>query len=425
MNFFKHITQSKNIKRDSFLWNMISSMLYAFQSVILLMILTRTVGLVYAGVFTLAYANANLFLNIGKYGMRNYQVSDVEQQYSFGEYLTSRKVSEFLMMLSAVIYVIVTAHTRNYSSEKSWIIVWMCCFKAADAVEDVYYGEYQRQGRLDIAAKIMTLRLGVSLLLFSAVVVICGNLLWALIVSTFATMILLYICLKQSQGFFVVNRERRAGKTWHLLRDCFPLAAGAFLSFYIGNAPKYAIDSLLSDELQACYGFIAMPVFVIGLLNGFVFTPMMYRMSVQWNDRKYNEFVKGTFFQVGIVAAVTIVCIAGAWAIGIPVLSFLYNTDLSAFKLELLILLGGGGFLGLSGLLNALLTVMRKQTGILISYVIAAVCALLFSVSIVRRYEMMGAALLYMVLMGILCLCFGMIYIYTLTIHMKQRDKML
>ncbi|MDE7328086.1 MAG: lipopolysaccharide biosynthesis protein [Lachnospiraceae bacterium] len=398
-------------------------MLYAFQSVVLLMILTRTVGLVYAGVFTLAYANANLFLNIGKYGMRNYQVSDVEQQYSFGEYLLSRKISVFLMMLSAVVYVIYAAHTRDYSSEKSWIIVWMCCFKAADAVEDVYYGEYQRQGRLDIAAKIMTLRLGVSLLLFSAIVVINGSLLWALIVSTLASILLLYICLKQGQGFFTVNGEKRAGKVRRLMGDCFPLAAGAFLSFYIGNAPKYAIDSLLSDELQACYGFIAMPVFVIGLLNGFVFTPMMYRMSVQWNDRKYNEFIKGTFFQVGIVAAVTIVCIVGAWAVGIPVLSFLYNTDLTAYKPELLILLGGGGFLGLSGLMNALLTVMRKQTGILISYVIAAGCALVFSAPIVGRYEMLGASLLYMVLMGILCVCFGMIYIYTLTIHMKEETS--
>lgn len=419
MRFFVHITQSKNIQRDSFLWNMISSMLYAFQSVVLLMILTRTVGLVDAGVFTLAYANANLFLNIGKYGMRNFQVSDVEQQYSFGEYLLSRKISVLLMMLVSVVYVIYAAHTRDYTAEKSWIIVWMCCFKAADAVEDVYYGEYQRQGRLDIAAKIMTLRLGVSLLLFSAVVIISGILLWALVISTVATMVLLYICLKQSQGFFTVDGVRREGKLRRLMGDCFPLAAGAFLSFYIGNAPKYAIDSLLSDELQACYGFIAMPVFVIGLLNGFVFTPMMYRMSVQWNDRRYGEFVRGTFFQAGVVAAVTIVCIAGAWALGIPVLSFLYNTDLAAYKPELLILLGGGGFLGLSGLLNALLTVMRKQVGILVSYGIAAGCALGFSTPIVGRYEMLGAALLYMVLMGILCVCFGMIYVYTLIADAK------
>ena len=47
-------TQSKNIDRDSYLWNMIGSILQSFQSVVFLMILTRTVGLVQAGIFTIA-----------------------------------------------------------------------------------------------------------------------------------------------------------------------------------------------------------------------------------------------------------------------------------------------------------------------------------------------------------------------------------
>ena len=38
-----------------------------------------------------------------------------------------------------------------------------------------------------------------------------------------------------------------------ILKDCFPIFAGSFLSFYILNAPKYAIDALLSSELQAYY----------------------------------------------------------------------------------------------------------------------------------------------------------------------------
>lgn len=423
MRFFERIIKSKNIERDSFVWNMASSMLYAFQSVILLMILTRTVGLVYAGVFTLAYANGNLFLTIGKYGMRNYQVSDVTRQYSFGEYLASRWLSVLAMMAVSVLYVFYTAHARDYTIEKSWIILWMCCFKAADAVEDVYYGEYQRQGRLDVAAKIMTLRLAASLLCFSAIIMLGGDLLQALIVSTILTALMLILCLRKSQSFFALDKGIKREKIKKLMLECFPLAAGTFLSFYIGNAPKYAIDSLLSDELQACYGFISMPVFVIGLLNGFVFTPMMYRMSQQWSEKKYDDFVKRTFFQVGVVIVLTVVCIIGAWVLGIPVLSFLYNTDLHAYKASLLILLGGGGFLGLSGLLSALITVMRKQNGILISYMLVSGCALAFSRPIVERYEMEGAALLYLILMGMLCVCFGIIYIYALEKNKKAKER--
>ena len=133
-------TKSKNIDRDSYLWNMIGSVLQAFQSVTFLMILTRTVGLVQAGIFTIAYANANLFLNIGKYGMRYYQVSDVKEQYSFKEYAYSRKITVAAMIVVSFAYTGYASNVNGYSSEKFWIIVWMCLYKAVDAIEDVFCG---------------------------------------------------------------------------------------------------------------------------------------------------------------------------------------------------------------------------------------------------------------------------------------------
>lgn len=411
------IASDSKTGRAAFWWNMAASTLYAFQSVILLMVLTRTVGLVYAGVFTLAYANGNLFLTIGKYGMRNYQVSDVTGQYSFGEYLTSRWASVLAMMAVSVCYVACVAHAREYSPEKSWIILWMCAFKAVDAVEDVYHGEYQRQGRLDVAARIMTLRLAVTVVCFALLVIVSGDLLLTLIVSTCLTAAVLYVSLRYCRRYFRLDRTADREKIWTLLIDCLPLAAGGFLSFYIGNAPKYAIDAVLNDELQACYGFISMPVFIIGVLNGFIFTPMLYRMSVMWAEQDRKAFLGRTYVLSAVVAVITVVCLAGAWLLGIPALSLLYDTDLSAYKAELLVLLCGGGFLGLSGLLSALITIMREQKGILISYLLVSAGALFFSGPVVEQYEMAGAAWLYLLLMGVLCLFFGVLYLYAFKKH--------
>ena len=65
----RFLLDNRKIQKDSYLWNMIGSLLMAFQSVFMLMILTRTVGLEEAGRFTIANANVNLFLTIGKYGI--------------------------------------------------------------------------------------------------------------------------------------------------------------------------------------------------------------------------------------------------------------------------------------------------------------------------------------------------------------------
>ena len=67
-----------------------------------------------------------------------------------------------------------------------------------------------------------------------------------------------------------------------ILIQCFPLFVGLFLQFYIGNAPKYAIDAILSDNYQAIYGFIAMPVFIISLLNSMIFNPIPELFTEQY-----------------------------------------------------------------------------------------------------------------------------------------------
>ena len=397
---------SKNIERDTAVWNMIGGMLNAFQSVIFLMILTRTVGLTTSGIFTIAYANANLFLNIGKYGMRNYQVSDVKREFSFREYLTSRWITTIVMIAVSVIYVVYMMVDKDYSLEKSQIVIWMCLFKVPDSMEDIYFGEYQKKGRLDVAAKIMTVRMIITILLFAVIVIVTQNLLLSLVITTCVTAVLTIIFIKWTCPMFGEKESRSLKRIADLLWNCFPVFLSAFLAFYIGNAPKYAIDAQLTDELQACYGFIAMPVFIISLLNSFVLNPMLYRLSCIWNDGKVQEFLKKIAIQVAVVFVITVVCILGAYIMGIPVLSLLYNTELAPYKAELLVLLLGGGFLGLSGVLSAAITIIRYQNALVVGYGMVAVMAFALSNAAVRRYEMMGASALYTVLMAMLCVCF-------------------
>lgn len=420
MKIKEFLMSEDNIKRDSYLWNMAGSMLMAFQSVIMLMILTRTLGLVEAGIFTIAYANANLFLTIGKYGMRYFQVSDVKNQFTFAEYRASRVVTSLGMLGVSAAYTLYASVSNGYTTEKTQVIIWMCLFKMVDGIEDVYNGLYQRKNRLDVASKMLTLRMIFTIAVFGLGLIIVRDLLFALIIATIFTTILLILFIRWTYGGFSIGKERIEKKNiFLLLKVCFPLFAGSFLSFYIGNAPKYAIDAILTDELQACYGFIAMPVFVIGLLNNFIFNPMLFRMSVLWSEKKIKEFVYRTVMQTGVVAIITIVCMLGAWLLGIPVLSWMYNTDLTQYKTELLVLLLGGGFLGLSGLLNAVITIIRYQKSLMWGYVVIAVLAYIFSDRIVRYYEMMGAAVLYAVLMGGLCLIFIGLFVYGV---IKKRD---
>lgn len=387
---------------------MIGSLLNAFQSVIMLMILTRTVNLYEAGLFTIAYANANLFLNIGKYGVRNFQVSDTNRQFSFREYNLTRYITTIAMLIVSVIYVLFAAKSNNYTSEKSMIIIWMCLFKIVDSLEDVYHGLYQQNNRLDIAGKCMTLRMFLTIVVFGACLFVYKSLLTALIISTvFTTVVYIAFTILTCSEFKSFYGSIDKNNIIKLFKNCFPLFLGAFLAFYIGNAPKYAIDSQLNDELQACYGFIAMPVFVIGLLNNFIFNPVIARMSLMWNEGNKKDFFKLFKKQLLIIVALTAICELGAFLLGIPVLSILYNTNLAPYKTELLVLLLGGGFLALSGLLVTVITILRMQKVLSIGYIIVSVCALVVSPVMVEKFAIMGASVLYLILMFLLCVMFS------------------
>ena len=81
---------NNHIKRKSYIWNFIATAINASEAVLVLAVASRIVSLDDVGILTFGFVIANLMLCISKYGVRNFQVSDVNYQYSFKDYLLSR-----------------------------------------------------------------------------------------------------------------------------------------------------------------------------------------------------------------------------------------------------------------------------------------------------------------------------------------------
>ena len=120
----KFLTTSKDIEKSGAIWNMIASLIFSFQQVIFSMIMTHTLASenkynqTMAGIFALGYAAANLFLCIGKYGVRFFQVSDIDKEYKFREYRLARIISTILMALLSVGYLCVKSMQGDNAFEK-------------------------------------------------------------------------------------------------------------------------------------------------------------------------------------------------------------------------------------------------------------------------------------------------------------------
>ena len=410
MKWEKAVKNEKNIQHTYF-WNMCAGMLNAFQSVILLIFISRLLDTSSVGVFSIAYATANLFLNIGKYGVRNYQVTDIRQEYTFGVYLRTRYLTTVFMLVVSIAYLIFMANQRNYSLTKTLIILVMCILKMVDSLEDVYHGFYQQKNRLDIAARNMFIRIAVTLIALIIGMFFLDNLLYALVISTFICVIF-FVCSNKLiiKEFRPINMTYNIRNCAILLKNGFALFWNTFITFYIINAPKYAIDATSQDVMQANYGFISMPVFVIQLITGFIYQPLLGKFALTWKNSK-TEFIKIITQQICLILCITIVVIIGASLFGIPVLSLLYNTDLSNYKTELLILLFGGGLLAYTGFVYTILTIIRAHKRTTVIYGMIALATAFTSSLLVKKYMILGASLSYVFSMMLTTICFTIVMI--------------
>ena len=125
--------KEKNIQKSSVFWNMMSSGINSVVSMFLLLIVTRLVGVAEAGIFSLGFSTSQMMLTIGNYGMRNYQVTDLNNKYSMKEYLSSRILTTILMMLIVVVFIF----AEGYFWEKALVTILLCLLKVTDAFDDV------------------------------------------------------------------------------------------------------------------------------------------------------------------------------------------------------------------------------------------------------------------------------------------------
>ena len=410
--------------RSAYIWNTAGGMLGAFQSVILLMVITRVCDVYTAGVFTIAYANGNLFLNMGKYGMRPFQVSDRIEQFSFREYRGSRIVTVTAMICCSIAYLAYNALTLDYSLDKTVTILIICFYEAVTAFEDIYIGNYQQSNRLDVGARLHTLRYICTISVFAIAIAAFRALPPAALVATIFT-----ACFVVGEVTFARKRHNlpRTLGSFHmrsigrLLKSCFPLFIAAFLLFYIGNAPKYAIDAIMDDAAQAHYGYIAMPVFVVSLLASFIYNPLIASLADQWRNREVRTFLLRFAKIAGLVVSITLVCDAGAWLIGIPVLNLLYNAQLEPYFTELIVLVTGGGFLALAMLSTLGITIIRFQRILVPIYIVATIAAWALSNWTVGNFGITGAAWSYFASMAVLATLFASSFLIGVRIQTSGR----
>ena len=423
----RFLSKTSNVQRSAVIWNAVSACLTSFQTMLLLMVLTHFGTPEHSGYFVMAYTAANLFMHLGKFGMRQYQVTDAGNKYSFREYVASRVFSVGLMAAALVLYLLYSLLFNGYTAEKAAVVALITFYRGVEAAEDVLHGRLQQQGRLDIAAKILAIRSAVFMIGFAVFYLLTKNLILTCAVNAAITLVLCILLnkpfMEQGDGTaeqtepsllfrFGKVEQKEPSPLFRLLMECLPLCLTMVTYMYLGNAPKYIVDGLVSDEVQTRFNIVIMPAFVGSLLCSFIFNPVLKRIGDLWQGGEIGTLRKITRKLALVPVAVDVALLLGGWFLGIPILSAVYGVELADYRLTLMIFLLASGAVAMLNLFVALLTAMRKQKHLLLAYAAASLLLLLAGRPVFSAYGLNPMCWFYLaVLLLVLAWCVGVYWV--------------
>lgn len=397
------------MKTRAFFWNMVSCTASALATVLLLAAVTRFCGDASAGIFSIAFVTAQLLMNLGHFGVRAYQASDIGERFTFPQYFTGRLLTCSAMAAAGGAYVLWNGLDR----EKGTVVLLLCVFKMFDTLADVFEGRFQQKGRMDLAGLSLFLRTVCSTAVFILVLWCTRDLVVTCWVSAAAGAVLLLLfgwlpCRRYAE----VRLSGPMAQVGRLLAECTPLFLSLFLLAFLVNAPKYAIDRLMEPQYQTYYNILYLPAQVAYLFSTFLFKPIVTTLAARWERGETARFWKTVRVTLLLTGAATVLALGAAYVLGLPVLEAVYGVDLGGYRAHLLVIILAGGCGALGNVLYYALAVLRAQRGIFLCYGAAFLFSLFLPGVMTGSFGMMGAALSYLALMAALTLLLGGLTLY-------------
>ena len=398
-------SERSQLGRD-YLWNTAASLMTSLATVVMLLVVTRTAGIRAAGVYSLAIAVGQQFQTLGMYEVRTYHVTDLRHRFTFGTYLATRIVTVALMLVGITTYAVLSSSDVHHCV----LVTLVASLRVFDAFEDVYVCELQRVGRLDLGGRACFWRALSTTVVFSLTLALTGSLLTSTVttlVLSVLTTVLVY--LPPSRGLFPLRPAWAPGPVGQVLLACLPLFGASFISMYLSNAPRFAIDRYLDPTQQGYFAILFMPAVTINLMSLVIFRPLLTPMAALWARGARPAFTRlvrrglaSALAAFGVVALITYVA-------GPPLLALVFGKDVSAFSVELMVLVAGGAMNAASVVLYYALTTVRLQNLVFAGYVLAAGAITLLCVVLVPQGSLLGASVAYTAAMSVLVAVFAVV----------------
>lgn len=333
--------QAPKSLRRNFSWTLASNLVYAACQWGILVVLAKWMSPEVLGRFTLGMAITAPVFMLTNLNLRSVQATDARHEYQFGEYLAVR----LLAILTALFIIAGIVICKGYRAELVGVVLIVGFAKAWESLSDLYYGQLQQHEQMERIAQSLMLKGILSLLSFTAGLLITDNLLGGLVGMVVAQAIV-WTCFDRFNVKSLLAHEGRfAGPQWHwhalrkLLHLSFPLGIVMLLISLSDNIPRYFVEASANGEYEL--GIFGALVYL--MIAGMMLVNALGESSVARLARFYAAGDLAAFRT--LILKLTLVGstlgaagVIGAWLVGRPMLTLLYRPEYAAYSDVLLLL---------------------------------------------------------------------------------------
>ncbi len=381
------MTQS-SLKKNM-MWNAAGNLLYMGCQWVITVLVTVIGGLYDAGVLSLAMSVSAACQTLAMFGIRNFQVSDIDGQYSDTCYVALR----VLTCAATVPVCLVFCLCSGYLGAQLFAVLLFLLFRLAECFSDVLHGIAQKRERLDIAGKAFAIK-GIGLLVtFLAGYLLSDKLnvgLACMALFSCATTLLYDLpAVRKLSKFSFFTHISETGK---LALETLPLCIYLFLSTAIATVPKLILEKECGEAVLGAYSSVFAPAMLLQAATGYLYMPFATKLAqlhrIGARDAFLKLFFKITAALLGIFAVVLVL----AYFFGDFALLLVFGENLRNYLYLLMPILLVNLVISYLGLFSMAVIVLRRIRALLVAYAAGFVLSVVLPSPFIRLFGVNGTS---------------------------------
>lgn len=375
--------------KENIIFNAVGSLIYlGCQWFLTVLVVRLCSGLDYAGNLALAMSIANIFVPFAQYRMRTFQVSDVNHQYSTGEYFGFRFLTVSIALFGSMLYSFFTCAASALPC-----IFFYLIYKALELLIDVFHGLDQQYYRMDYIGISFAVRGIFSVVAFSLALLLGLSLEIALLLMTLVCVpVCVFFDIPKSKQFdSLVPIFNKKSFIYFLKMGLLP-AASLFACSAAMTFPRQLLSSFFGATALGIYASAASPIAIVQTGASYIYTPLIGRFAEYYSNGDRHSFMSLFVKVTAAMLALVIFLSVLVNQFGFYFLNVLYGGAVAKHTDLLVPMLLCSLFTVLLWFTNDLLVAMREVFKSFIGNAIAAMLALGTSFYFVPVYSMNGVS---------------------------------